>query len=164
MLDISTANTWGQAVRLWFWTNVAGTLGFAVMFAVVDAQWYLPYATMSGMILTAGVIGLTVALASSPAILLAYVIFGQLLAIPERWLRLAATVAVILLGFAGSILLVASYFSNARILLAQVLISMVPCSLPYLLAALIAAGVAYRPSLFHPDFSARPDGTIDAAI
>jgi hypothetical protein len=142
--EITAANTWGKAVGLWFWTNVGGTIGLLI--------------ATHGALFIVEVVGMIAALVSSPAILLAYPAFGQLLTIPQRWLRLSCT----------ALLIVATV--SLTVLVATVLVkagspswweAMALVGWAYGLAALIATAALYQPALLRPDDLIDSDGTAD---
>jgi len=144
MVEITSANTWGKAVGLWFWTNIGGMLGLLM--------------ATQGALRIVEIIGVIAAIVSSPAILLAHPAFGQLLAIPQRWLRLSCTTLLIIATVSVTVLTATILVDNGSVSWWN---AMTLGGWAYLLTALLAAIVLYQTALFRPDDLIDPDGSAE---
>ena len=149
MVEITSANTWSKAVGLWFWTNIGGLLGLLM--------------ATQGALRIVEIIGMIAALVSSPAILLAHPALGQLLAIPQRWLRLSCTALLIITTVFATVLVATVVVDNGSASWASWWNAMTFGGWAYLLTALLAAGVLYQTALFRPDDFTAPDDSADSS-
>ena len=150
-----TYSTWRQAILLWLFTNLFGTVGVYLSFAAIAATEGLSsWADASGAI--EAIIGLIAAATSLLVIPVAFVAFRCLLAIDNHWQRLLAT-GIAIVSFFFLLVVAAAYGITGKWIL---LLSMLALGgWAYLLAALVSAALVYQRELFRPSESTKPNTT-----
>lgn len=148
MTETTSANTWGKAVALWFWTNVGGIVGVLLTLAVFTARDSNSRSGMNGVSFIIGIIGGISTLFSLPVIPLAYLAFSYLLPIRGRASRLLVTAGTIIAVFVTTLLVATASVGESSVTFSS---AMGLGGWAYLLAALIAAATVYSPAILRPD-------------